>query len=180
MRGILTGDFDELVAIGNRVAKMGSPAAMRALSAELADEALFQIQQGFAQERDPYGRPWYPKKYPDGRKTLRGQSGKLIGSFRRLYVGPDAAIIGSTARHAIFPQTGTGIFGPSGSRIYPKRGKALRFRGPTGGFLYAKSVEGSRQRMMVPKQGIPAPIWTLAIKRRAQAFLRKKLLPKAA
>jgi phage gpG-like protein len=170
----LTGDIELLTRFGDRVGNLGSDATMRGLHAELADEALFQVQDQFARERDPYGRPWFPKKFPNGRKTLVA-SGKLIKSFRRLYLGPDCVIIGSTAGHAIFAQTGTGIYGPSGRRIYPKSGKALRFRGAGGKFIYAKSVEGSRRRMLFPIKAAPSPIWMLAMKRRARAYLQRRI-----
>jgi phage gpG-like protein len=178
--GTLTGDLDSLVLFGERVGALGSDRVIRGLYKELADEALFQIQDGFAKERDPYGRPWFPKKHNDGRRILRGASGKLIKSFRRLYLGADAAIVGSTAFHAKFAQTGTGIHGPSKRRIYPKLGRALRFKGPGGKFIFAKSVEGSRQRMMVPLKGLPAPIWMLAMRRRAKSYLQRRVMSRAA
>jgi phage gpG-like protein len=174
MRGSLTGDLDVLIRFGDSVAKLGSPDTLRAVNAALADEALFLVQDQFAKERDPYGRPWFPKKYPNGRKTLVG-SGKLIKSFRRFYLGPDCAIVGSTAFHAQFAQSGTGIYGPRKSRIYPKRAKALRFKGAGGKFIFAKSSEGSRQRLLFPVAGVPSPIWMLALRRRAQAVLRSRI-----
>jgi phage gpG-like protein len=170
----LSGDFSKLTAFSNRVAAFGSPALMRQISKEIADEALFQVQKGFSEQRDPYGPQWFPKKFDDGRKILRGSSGKLERSFVRLYAGPDAAIIGSKVRYAGFQQTGTGIYGPSGRRITPKNGKALRFK-VGGRWMFAKSVEGSRQRMMMPSPHRNSVYWGKAFQARVSSVLRARL-----
>jgi hypothetical protein len=172
----LTGDFSKLEAFGRRVEKLGSDASMRALARDIADEALFQVQKGFVEQRDPYGSPWAPKKFPDGRSILRGTSGRLERSFVRLYVGPDAVIIGSKAAYARFIQSGTGLYGPSKERIAPKKGKrAMRFKSG-GRWMFAKSVEGSPARMMVPSGTRLPPDWARAIKQRTIAFLRNRLI----
>lgn len=45
---------------------------------------------------------------------------------------------------AQYQDSGTGIFGPYGGRIYPRNRKALRFDWPAaGGIVYAKSVAGA-------------------------------------
>lgn len=178
MQGSLTGDLSVLVAFGERIGKMGSPAAMRGLNAALGDEALNLIQQGFAKQQDPYGRPWFPKRFPDGKKILRS-GGALEKSWFRSYVGPDVVIVTSRARHAVFAQRGTGIFGPSRQRIHPKTGRALRFRGPGGGFIFRKSVAGSPARMMVPTKAMPSLIWNRALRARALAYLRGRQLKAA-
>lgn len=43
----------------------------------LAEECIGLIQQGFRDERDPYGDRWEPKQANDGRKTLSGKTGRL-------------------------------------------------------------------------------------------------------
>lgn len=174
MRFTLTGDLSALTRFGNKVASLGKPSTLTALSKELADEALFQVQRGFVEQRDPYGRPWHPKKYPDGRRILRGKTGQLERSFRRVYAGADGAIISSRAPHAIFT-LGTGRYGKSGQPIKPKRAKALRWRGPGGKWVFAKQVEGSRQRLLLPLPGQPSPIWQKALTERARAFIMKRL-----
>lgn len=170
----LSGDFSKLTAFGERVGAFGSPATMRQISKEIADEALFQVQKGFVEQRDPYGTPWFPKKFPDGRSILRGTSGKLERSFVRLYAGPDAAIIGSKAREAVFAMSGTGIYGPSGRRITPKAGRALRFKAG-GRWMFAKSVEGSRQRLMMPTPHRNSVYWGKAFQARVSAVLRARM-----
>lgn len=173
MRGTLTGDFDALLQFGNKAVRMGSAASMARISKELADEALFQVQVGFSREQDPYGRPWFPKEYPDGRKILRNK-GRLEKSWYRKYSGADSFIIGSRAPYSIFAQSGTGIYGPSRQPIRPKRGKALRFRGPGGKFIFRTQVDGSRQRLMVPVAGRTSVMWTRAFKQRAVAYLANR------
>jgi phage gpG-like protein len=170
----LDGDFGKLTAFGDRVERLGSTATMREISKAIADEGLSLVQQGFAEQRNPYGFPWQAKKFDDGRRILRGASGKLERSFVRLYAGPDAAIIGSKAREAVFAQSGTGIFGPRHARITPKKGKFLRFKSG-GRFVFARSVEGSPQRLMMPMPHRAAPLWMRAFKSRASAVMRSRL-----
>lgn len=169
----LTGDFGKLTAFANRVGTFGSSAMMREISKAIADEGLNQVQVGFSREQDPYGKSWPAKKYPDGRKILRGTSGKLERSFIRLYAGPDAAIIGSRAREASFQQTGTGVFGPSGRPITAK-GRALRFKAG-GKWMFRRSVQGSPQRLMMPTPHRNSVYWGKAFQARVSAVLRKRL-----
>lgn len=79
--------------------------------------------------------------------------------------------IGSGEKHALFVHEGTGIYGPKGTPIRPKRAKVLRFLssrsassgfiGPGGqGFVFVKEVKGMR----------PRPYLTKALER-AKAFL---------
>ncbi len=179
LSGSLNGDFGKLAAFGNKIGSLGSPATMRAISKEIADEAIFQALAGFQKEQDPYGRPWYPKKYPDGRNILRGATGKLMRGFVRLYVGADAAIIGNRAPEARFAQSGTGIYGPSKSPIRPKKGRFLRFK-VAGKYVFAREVEGSRQRLIFPQKWRNSPIWSRAFKTRVSAYLRGRLSSRAA
>lgn len=169
----LSGDFGALTAFGNRIGQLGSSGFMRQISKEIADEALNLVQVGFSQQRNPYGSPWFPKKYPDGRSILRGASGKLERSFIRLYAGPDAAIIGSKVREATFAQTGTGIYGPNKRPIRAK-GRAMRFK-VNGRWVFATQVEGSRQRLMMPTPHRNSIYWARAFQSRVSAVLRAKL-----
>ncbi len=179
MQGTLTGDFGALDRFGLKVGNLGRPPVLKALNAALGDEALNLIQQGFASQQDPYGRPWFPKRFPDGRRILR-RGGALEKSWFRKYLGPDAVIVGSRAYHAKFAQSGTGIFGPSRKPITAKTGRALRFRGPGGKYIFRKSVDGSPQRMMIPAKGFPSVIWNRALRARAAAFMRSQLSKAAA
>lgn len=53
--------------------------------------------------------------------------------------------IGSPLKYARFVHDGTGIYGPKGRPITPKRAKYLRFKPRNGArFIYAKQVKGMR------------------------------------
>lgn len=52
--------------------------------------------------------------------------------------------ITSAADYSLYQDEGTGIYGPSGARIFPTSAKALRFDWPAaGGIVFAKSIAGS-------------------------------------
>ena len=175
MRGTLTGDFGGLERFAKKIEKLSSPTALTSLSRALADEALNLALDGFSKEQDPFGRPWFPKRYPDGRKILRGATGQLGRSFFKAAVSADGFTIGNKARHAPFVQKGTGIYGPKHKPIVPKAGKALRFRGPNGKFMFRKSSDGSPPRPILPTSGKLPPAWNVALNKRAVAFLKKRL-----
>lgn len=180
----LTGDFAALTRFGSRVADMGSPRVMRALNQEMAKEAIIQARDGFREERDPYGKKWPQKVFPDGRKILR-KSEKMYGGF--IFEATEFGYkISNTQDYSKFT-FGTGEFGPSGSRIYPKKGRALRIGGAAGrgvggrfksGAMFFSSVKGSPQRLIVPLKGKASPIWQRALKKRATAFLAQHFTSK--
>lgn len=59
--------------------------------------------------------------------------------------GTLVVLVGTNVKYARWVHDGTGIYGPKGARIRPRRAKRLRFR-PVGGtrFVYARSVAGMR------------------------------------
>lgn len=75
----------------------------------------------------------------------------------------------SAATYSEFQDEGTGIYGPSGTRIFPTTAKALRFDWPAaGGVVFAKSVAGSPGRHFFRE---PMPDrWTQALHERSGAF----------
>jgi hypothetical protein len=83
--------------------------------------------------------------------------------------------VGSSLARSRFPQSGTGLYGPSRQRITSKSGKALAFKGASGKPLFRTSVKGQQQRRMVPVTGMPSPTWNRAIKKVAVAFLKNRL-----
>jgi hypothetical protein len=64
----------------------GNQVALGRISQTMAAETLKLIQVGFNTETDPYEKRWAPKKRPDGRKVLRGKTGRLRRGwhFRRV------------------------------------------------------------------------------------------------
>lgn len=177
----LTGDFAAVDKAAKRLAELGDSRMLAQLSGALGREAVVQVRDGFREERDPYGNKWTRKVFEDGNKILR-KSGKLYDSW---YVSQaDAAgwRIASSSPYAKF-QFGTGIYGPRGRPIVPKRGKALRLPGVAGrsgtgqfrsGAMFFRFVKGARPRLMVPEGGI-SNIWGRAFSKCAREFLAKKL-----
>lgn len=170
MLGTLTGDLDALTRFGEAVGELGGQSAMRALAVDLGNEALKLVAQGFSRQQDPYGIPWSAKRYPDGRKVLDGATHKLAKSFSIRSVGAWGVVIGSNLERSRFQQAGTGIYGPTRSRIRPKSGKALRFKSASGATLFRRSVKGQQQRRLVPTKTVQSPIWNRALKKRAVVF----------
>lgn len=177
MFGSLTGDFSALDRFAKKVGELGNARTITALNKELGNEAIIQARDGFREERDPYGFAWKPKVFPDGNKILR-KSGKLYAGWYLSQVGPNGFTLDNKERYAKFTY-GTGIYGRKHSRIYPKKGRALRIPGAAGrggggrfksGAMFFASVAGSPQRLMVPLGTKPSPIWMRAMKKRAQQF----------
>lgn len=84
------------------------------------------------------------RRAPKATGALAGSIFTIVGSAP----GFAFAEIGSLLDYAIWQHEGTGIYGPTGRPITPKRAKVMRFKpqrgiGPTkSGFVYARSVKG--------------------------------------
>lgn len=73
-----------------------------------------------------------------------GGNGELRNSI--LYtVNDNQAQIGTNVYYAPYVEYGTGLFGPAGSRIYPRHAKALHWVDRDGEH-FAKSVKGMKPR----------------------------------
>lgn len=131
-----------------------------AVSGSVAEEALNLIAEGFRKEADPFGRKWAAKKFPDGRKVLSGKTNRLKSGWHITRQTRDRIVIAPAVDYAEVHQGGSGIHGPKKKRIEAKNAKALRFPGPRGKAVFAKSVEGVVPRKMVPdeNEGLP-PAW---------------------
>jgi phage gpG-like protein len=75
----------QLLALERKFARLAGPGGKRELYAELKDEALKQIEAGFAQQRDPYGEAWASTK--DGRRPVLDRSGDLRAGFSVVVTG---------------------------------------------------------------------------------------------
>jgi hypothetical protein len=89
-------------------------------------------------------------------------------------VGADGLTIGNKARHAPFVQQER-IYGPKHKPIVPEAGKALRFRGPNGKWMFRTKSDGSPTRPILPTLGRLPPSWSAALNKRAVAFLKNRL-----
>jgi len=58
---------------------------------------------------------------------------------------------GKSANYALYVHEGTGIFGPKGSYITPKKAKMLAFRGRDGRMVFAKRVAGQKPNPFVQR-----------------------------
>ena len=56
------GSIGQMIA---RLRRVSSAAFREELSKKLAEEALRQVDAGFREARDPYGKPWAPTKQPN-------------------------------------------------------------------------------------------------------------------
>ena len=61
---------------------------------------------------------------------VRDEGSRLVG------------FVAFTVEYAIYHAKGTGIYGPEGRPIKPKKGKVLAFRTKAGVMVYARSVKG--------------------------------------
>lgn len=150
----LTGDFKELERFTAKLAK--APAQMRVVSANLAEETIELIREGFESSTDPYGSRWAPLKVRSG-QPLRDKGG-LQSSWHRRFLTAQGFVVASGKDYAAYHQGGTGIHGPKKQRIKPTKARALRFAGP-GGAIFASSVEGVPRRRMVPDKGALPARW---------------------
>ncbi len=76
----------------------------------------------------------------------RIDTGRLRASIATQLVyrnGLPTVLVGSNVKYALFVHEGTGIYGPKGQPLRPRRAKFLRFRPRRRGkFRYAKQVRG--------------------------------------
>jgi hypothetical protein len=89
----------------------------------------------------------------------RIDTGRLRSSINTQAVsrnGAPAVIVGTNVFYAMWVHDGTGIFGPHGQPIRPRRAKRLRFR-PQGQrrYVYAKQVVGMKKNEFL-RNALPA------------------------
>jgi hypothetical protein len=129
---------------------------LRIAAVNLAEEAIDIIKQEFADERDPYGDPWAPKKAKDGRKVLSGETGRLKTGWHPTMIGKDGFTINPAVDYAVYHQdpqerkrnartTGEDFIGPV-RRSY--RRTADDFIGPM-------SLNQKPRKMVPDERGLP-------------------------
>ncbi len=80
------------------------------------------------------------------RRRINSRTGRLASSIKVEIVisrGTAGCQIGTSVHYAKYVHDGTGIYGPSGRPIRPKRGRALKFSGSTG-VVYSASSRGQK------------------------------------
>ncbi len=90
-------------------------------------------------KRNIAGGPSGPKRIDTGR--LRSS----ITTVMLMRNGQPAVRVGTNVKYALWVHDGTGIYGPRGVPIRPKRGKFLRFTGRRGRIVYAREVKGMKR-----------------------------------
>lgn len=163
----ITGDYDGLRRMQANLAHMTTPEWQRGLAANLGEEALSQITEGFATETDPYGRPWPPsiRAASQGGQTL-SLTAHLRRSFTRRGVAAraDGFTVGSDVIYAITHQ--------KGAVIKARSARALRFQAG-GRWATVKQVR-IPVRQMVPEGNLP-PRWQTAFNQATQAYIEETL-----
>ncbi len=172
----VTGDWKALEAIAKKLGGLAGQNAKTAINSALAEAEIELVAEGFRDEREPSGRPWENKRFPDGKPVLY-KTGKLSSKWRKIQVTSREFTIGppvgseSTFK---FAQFGTGIFGRKGKPIKPKKAKRLAWK-TSDGWAFAKQVEGSPKRRMVPDKGRLPALWKQRLGKRAKDTLRELL-----
>ncbi len=172
-----TGDFRELERWAKQVEQAGKTKILVELNKVLAEEVIDLVAEGFSRQTDPYGKRWKGKAIPDGRAVLTGRTSRLRNGWKRSRLSAAGFTITPSVRYAGYHQTGTGIHGPSGQPIRPKRAKALSFkaggnRKSKAGKFFARSVKGAPARKMVPDDGALPARWRSRLIAASTEFMR--------
>lgn len=99
----VTGDFGKLTDWAKRL--RASDRVLRSVAKNMAEEALDLVAQGFADEKDPYGRAWAKLKVRRG-KILQ-DTARLKRSWHRVKLSETGFTIAAGASYATFHQAGT-------------------------------------------------------------------------
>jgi phage gpG-like protein len=132
------------------------------------------IADQFKDGRDPYGNAWKKLAFRDG-QPLR-DSGTLSASFVAKEEG-DKVIVGTPVAYAPIHQKGMVITAKpnnAGTNSIGKRygAKALKFKGGSGGFIYAKKVT-IPARPILPEEGKLPDSYRESIAETINAFINK-------
>ena len=159
---MIRGEFSRLERLIGQLHGMASPAWRAGLSRAAAEAARERISASFAEERDPWGKPW--------QKSLRaelegGQTLSDTGRLRRSFgyrITQSGFVIGTNVLYAATHQRG--------AVIRAKRAPYLKFR-LAGGSGRRKSRRGQwvqtksvniPSRPFIPEPNL-SPIWHAAI-----------------
>lgn len=157
----LYGDYATLKKWVRKFGELSSPGLALEVSRSMAAATLELIDRGFEKQQDPFGNPWKPKKEPDGRKILSGETGTLR-KWRQVHADSRGFKVASKAEYSVYHQKGTGIYGEGNGKykILPRNAKKLRFK-VGGKLVFASSVmhPGVRVRRMEPGSRLPV-LWS--------------------
>lgn len=119
----VSGDFAQKM---DRWAQLleSSSVIVRHTSQVQAEVALTLIGEGFDRETDPYGRRWEPKKKPDGRKTLHGETTRLRNGWHITRSSMGGWQVDPSVEYAVFHQEPIGNARPT-RRMVPSTALGL-------------------------------------------------------
>jgi len=145
------------------------------LVANLQEEALFLVREGFKRQKDPYGKKWPGKIFDNGKPVLSGRTAALRTGWTRGKSTAREFSLRNATEYAEYHQFGTGIYGPSGQPIEPVNADMLAWQ-YGGRWYYAQSVDGVPPRKMVPDEtgGMPDD-WAEALSDMAAEWLEAEL-----
>jgi phage gpG-like protein len=119
-----TGDFASLKRFQKRVEE--SPQVLQVISANMAEEAIDLIKQGFREQADPDGNAWKPKKKDDGRAILTGKTGRLKGGWKPRSVTRKGFRVSPSVTYGAPHQSGTKHM--VARKMVPGKGLPLKWR----------------------------------------------------
>ena len=160
-----------------QLATLSSPATLKRLTKVLMQEALEQVDDGFANSRDPYGRSWAKLK------SRRGQPLRLTGRLQRSFTRNSESDvsgfkIGSNVKYAAVHQFGHTF--PAGSRQVTKKGRFKSKKAASRSKRFSRiKLIGARvvpARPMLPSGNLSTS-WTRAMQKAAQVFADKLVKP---
>lgn len=125
---MLTAEIQGVRQLRQRFSR--SPILVEQAARDTLQAATF-IAEGTAKEKAPID---------DG--FLRGSIHSKVGRVGSEMIG----VVGTNLEYAPYQEHGTGIYGPKGAPITPKRGKFLRFKTKSGQVVFARSVKGTRAK----------------------------------
>lgn len=164
----MKGDFAKLARLQSKIKALASSDTRLQHANVVGAAALTELQLGFRQSRDPYGKAWAPLLLRAGGKPLL-DTGRLRSSFS-YQPRPSGFEIGTNFIGARTHQYG--------ATIRPKRAKLLAFRGKIHGrkrqttaFIFAKEVSIPK-RQMVP-EGRLGKYWSRAFADTSKRFFSR-------
>lgn len=119
----VSGDFAKKL---DRWAELleSSKVIVRHTSQAQAEVALTLIGEGFQHEQDPYGKRWAPKKKPDGRKVLHGETTRLRNGWHVAKAGMGGWQVDPGVEYAAYHQAPRGNSRPT-RRMVPDSARGL-------------------------------------------------------
>ncbi len=172
----------QLKRMWREIARVGDGSFVKDVTATVAAAGLEQVRRTFAEQRDPYGRPWAPSNGFGG-STLQSTR-RFLNSFTSQVSGPGQFRIGTNVRFAATHQYGAVIKPvhakllvfevPFANRIAVRSGgkyKRKKFgrAGTQKNLVFAKRVVVPR-RQIVPEDQL-GPVWERVFERELQVAI---------